>query len=122
MDELLQAVEKNIMSTKSNIERNKKYYKYPFTTNCDHYYTLILLQNRLDKWENFKNIILSFKNSHCTPVNKKSDILEKTIAVEKSTVPGFISRKTETEMLAYIKVLEWKIDDLQGIWLTSPPS
>jgi hypothetical protein len=29
-------------------------------------------------------------------------------------------RKTEVEMLEYIKVLEWKIDDLQGIGLTSP--
>ncbi|SFK66873.1 hypothetical protein SAMN03159341_1017 [Paenibacillus sp. 1_12] len=54
MDELLQLVEKNINSIKSTIERNKKYHKYPFTTNCDHYYSLILLQNRLDNWDVFR--------------------------------------------------------------------
>jgi 4-hydroxyphenylpyruvate dioxygenase-like putative hemolysin len=72
MDELLDLVEKNIKSIKSTIERNKKYHKYPFTNNCDHYYTLILLQNRLDNWESFYKIILRFKNSRCTPVSKKS--------------------------------------------------
>jgi aromatic ring hydroxylase len=54
MDELLQVVAKNITSIKSTIERNKKYFNYPFTTKCDNYYSLILLQNRLDPWERFK--------------------------------------------------------------------
>jgi hypothetical protein len=120
LDELLEVVEKNINSIKSTIERNKKYHKYPFTTNCDHYYTLILLQNRLDNWEGFSKIILRFKNSHCVPVSKMSNRFEKIIKVERNGVPGFITRKTEEEMLAYIRVLEWKIDDLQGIWLTCP--
>jgi hypothetical protein len=122
MDELIQVVEKNIACIKSTIERNKKYYNYPFTTNCNNYYSLILLQNGLDNWERFSQILLSFKNSRCTPVNKQSDIFEKIIAVEKSSIPGFITPRTVAEMIAYMKVLEWKIDDLQGIWLISSSS
>jgi hypothetical protein len=99
MDELLDLVEKNITVIKSTIERNKKYHDYPFTNNCDHYYTLILLQNRLDNWESFSKIILRFKNSRCTPVSKKSDRFEKMITVERNGVPGYITRKTVNESL-----------------------
>ncbi|OME94510.1 hypothetical protein BK127_41465 [Paenibacillus sp. FSL H7-0331] len=118
MDELLKVVEKNINSIRSTIERNKKYRKYPFTTTI--ITRLYCYKIVLDNWESFSKIILSFKNSHCVPVSKMSNRFEKIITVERNSVSGFITRKTEEEMLAYIRVLEWKIDDLQGIWLTCP--
>lgn len=38
---------------------------------------------------------------------------------ERKRMPGFITLKTENEILEYMKKLEWKIDELQSINMNS---
>jgi hypothetical protein len=82
MDELIQVVEDRISTLKTSIEYNKKYTNYPFTDDCDHYYKLMLLQNRADNWEQFRSVLFKFKNNRCKPIRKKSSELEQIMKVE----------------------------------------
>ncbi|MGQ5393030.1 hypothetical protein ACT8ZS_19625 [Paenibacillus sp. M.A.Huq-84] len=116
MNELIKKTIANIDSYKAAIARNKKYSEYPFTNNCDHYYHLLLLQNRLENWERFLALLEQFKNSRCVRVEKKSELFHKIINVEKNSVPGFVTMETLNEMLEYMKKLEWKLEELDGIW------
>ncbi|MED5017451.1 hypothetical protein P9847_09025 [Paenibacillus chibensis] len=43
MEELMEDVEQIINVYRLSIEREKKYYNYPFTNNPDHYYKLMML-------------------------------------------------------------------------------
>ena len=117
MDELIQVVEKNINSLKKTIEHNKKYYDYPFTSNCDHYYKLLLLHNRLENWENFLSTLLTFKNTRCKEISKKSDYFEKVMKIENEGVPGFVTKRTQLDILEYMKQLEWKLEESEGMRL-----
>ncbi|NOU96192.1 hypothetical protein GC093_23625 [Paenibacillus sp. LMG 31456] len=117
MDELIGVVENKINSLRASIEYNKKYVDYPFTNNCDHYYTILLLHNRLENWELFLKTLLSFRNSRCKPVSKKSDFFEKIMKLENESIPGFVTMRTQAQLLEYIKQLEWKVEELEGIWL-----
>ncbi|MDF2960317.1 MAG: hypothetical protein K0S39_2052 [Paenibacillus sp.] len=117
VDELIQLVEKNITSLKSSIEYNKKYFDYPFTNNCEHYYKLMLLHNRLENWEQFLSALLYFKNTRCKEVSKKSAYFEKVMKIECEGVLGFITKQTQSNVLEYMKHLEWKLEELEGIWL-----
>ncbi|BFT69478.1 hypothetical protein PAENIP36_09200 [Paenibacillus sp. P36] len=47
---------------------------------------------------------------------KESSVFEKKINVEKKTVPGFVTHSTLQEMIEYMRKLEWKVDELNGIW------
>jgi hypothetical protein len=116
MDELISLVEKNIRILKNSIDLNKKYFEYPFSKYTDHYYSLMLLHNKLDSWENFSKILESFKSSRCKPIEKKSLYFEKVINLEKKGMPGFITIKTQNEIIKYLKQLEWKVDELSGVW------
>ncbi|OXM87071.1 hypothetical protein [Paenibacillus rigui] len=116
MNELITLVERNIKSYQASIERNKKYFDYPFTNNSDHYYKLILLHDRLECWESFLRLLFRFKNNRVETVEKQSDMFDKMIKVQTSGVPGFVTKPTIARMLDYMKTLEWRIEELHGIW------
>jgi hypothetical protein len=116
VDELILVVESKIKSLRDSIEYNKKYFDYPFTNNCDHYYKLLLLHNRLENWELFLKTLLTFKSSRCKPISKKSSVFEKILKLENDDVPGFVTKRTQFELLEYVRQLEWKIEELQGVW------
>lgn len=113
---MLHEVIKIIKAYQASIERQKKYYDYPFTQNCDHYYKLILLQQKKDIWSECKSLIEKYKKSRMgSPLMKKrSEEFELTIKQEKRGVPGFITMETEKRMLEYMKKLEWLTEDLEG--------
>lgn len=50
MEELIEDVEQIINVYRLSIEREKKYYNYPFKNNPDHYYKLMMLQKTLEIW------------------------------------------------------------------------
>ncbi|MDQ0871355.1 hypothetical protein QFZ77_000014 [Paenibacillus sp. V4I3] len=116
MDELISYIEKKISTLKLNIERNKKYYDYPFTSNCDHFYHLIQLHKQLECWRQFLEVVIKFKNTRCTLLAKESFVYEKKIELEKKMIPGFVTKNTLHEMIEYMRKLEWKIEELNGIW------
>ncbi|WP_144028905.1 hypothetical protein [Paenibacillus tyrfis] len=117
MDELIQVVENKINSLRASVEYNKKYFDFPFTNNSDHYYKLMLLHNRLENWELFLKTLLSFRNSRCKIISKKSSFFKKVMEMENQGVPGYVTKKTQSQILEYIKQLEWKIEELEGVWL-----
>ncbi|MCZ8513392.1 hypothetical protein O9H85_13330 [Paenibacillus filicis] len=118
MDELIRVVENKINILRASIEYNKKYFDFPFTNNCNHYYKLMLLHNRLENWELFLETLLSFRNSRCKIISKKSTFFEKVLNMENEGVLGYITKKTQSQILEYIKQLEWKVEELGGIWLS----
>ncbi|NOU62821.1 hypothetical protein GC096_02005 [Paenibacillus sp. LMG 31461] len=116
MDELITNVEKSIHTLNLNIERNKKYYDYPFTNNCDHFYRLNQMHKQLECWNHFLEMLRKFKNDRCCILMKESSVFEKKINVERKTVPGFVTHTTLQEMIEYMRKLEWKVDGMNGIW------
>ncbi|MFH5181588.1 hypothetical protein ACHHV8_02540 [Paenibacillus sp. TAB 01] len=50
MEELIEEIEQIITMYKLNLERQKKYYDYPFTNNTAHYYQLMMIQKSLEAW------------------------------------------------------------------------
>ncbi|MCP1312253.1 hypothetical protein [Paenibacillus tyrfis] len=118
VNELIETVERNVGLYSAALERSKKYYDYPFTSNSDHYYKLILLQIKLDCWEQMLNLLRRFKNVRCEKLERRSDFFVKSIEIEARGVPGFVTQQTLRNMIEYMKKLEWKIEELQGIWMS----
>ncbi|MFD0678664.1 MULTISPECIES: hypothetical protein [unclassified Paenibacillus] len=98
MDELIGVAENKIISMRASIEYNKKYVDFPFTNNRDHYYTILLLHNRLENWELFLKTLLSFRNSRCKPISKKSDFFEEVIKLENESIPRFVTMRTQAQL------------------------
>lgn len=118
MNELISVIEKRILSLKSDIERSKNYMDYPFTSNCDHIYRVLLLHNHLETWEQFFKLIIHFKSSRSESFEKQSEFLEVVTKSEIKGIPGFVTKKTLQDMCEYMKQLEWKIEEQSGIWRT----
>lgn len=45
---------------------------------------------------------------------RRSEDFKRIIDVEKKGVPGFIKKTTEEGMLEYTRMLEWRIEELEG--------
>lgn len=118
MNELIFVIEKNINSLKSDVERNKKHTDYPFTNTCDHLYRRVLLQNRLETWEQFLKLINQFKNTRSNPFEKQSEYFENIMKSQIKGIPGFVTKRTLQEITEYMKQLEWRIEEQNGIWNT----
>lgn len=116
MEELIEEVERIIHVYKLNIERQKKYYDYPFTNNPDHYYKLMMLQKTLEVWTNCLEKILKYRKNRWGPIEpRRSKEFANRIKIEKSGMPGFVTQNTLDSMLEYIKRLESKIEQLESI-------
>ncbi|MEC0270475.1 hypothetical protein [Paenibacillus anseongense] len=122
LEELIKVVDANLKSFKANIARNKKYFDYPFTNNCDHYYKLILMHKQFECWEQFSALLSKFWNTRCIEFTKNGDQkldfykrceeFENQISFEKLVSPGFITQKTLAQMIEYMRTLGWKVDEL----------
>ncbi|MCK8487015.1 hypothetical protein M0651_07525 [Paenibacillus sp. MBLB2552] len=116
MDELIEEVEQVILQYKLNIERQKKYYDYPFTNNPDHYYKLMMLQKTFEVWTNCLEKIMKYRKERWGPIEpRRSKEFDDRIKNEKNGVPGFVTPRTLDAMLTYIKCLESRIEQLEGI-------
>ncbi|NQX71817.1 hypothetical protein HQN90_37730 [Paenibacillus alba] len=114
MEEMLNEVTKILKTLQANMERQKKYYDYPFTQSCDHFYKLILLQQKMETWNQCKSLIEKYKKSRMGPIMKRrSEDFESMIELQKRGMPGFITKVTEAGMLEYMKSLEWIIEELE---------
>lgn len=118
MNELISIIEKGIQSLKSDIQRNRNYTDLPFTNSCDHLYRGLLLQIRLESWEQFLKLTNRFKSSRNEPFIKQSDFFEDIMKSQIKGIPGFVTKKTLKDMSEYMKQLEWRIEELNGIWKT----
>ncbi len=111
MNELILEVEDIIRTQKLIIDRNKKYHEYPFMNDCDHFYRLVLLHKTLEVWERCLQLLERYRKKRCIPIESfKSDKFEKIFQVD-SRYSGFIPRKTQAEVIEYIKTLEWKLQE-----------
>ncbi|MCM3341596.1 hypothetical protein M3650_23970 [Paenibacillus sp. MER TA 81-3] len=116
MEELIEDVEQIINVYRLSIEREKKYYNYPFTNNPDHYYKLMMLQKTLDIWIICLEKILRYKKHRWGPVEpSRSKEFTRMIKVERNGVPGFVTPRTLDAMLTYMKRLESRVEQLEGI-------
>lgn len=116
MEELIEDVERIIHIYKLNIERQKKYYDYPFTNNPDHYYRLMMLQKTLEVWITCLEKVLKYKKNRWGPIEeRRSNEFENKINIEKYGVPGFVTPSTLDAMLNYMKRLESRIEQLESI-------
>jgi hypothetical protein len=112
--ELIQEVESICGTYRASIERNKKYFDYPFTSNSDHYYKLMLLHTRLDTWERVAQLLSRYNRDRLGAIEKaRSDEFKKIIDIQLKGCPGFITERTRNEMIEYMKKLEWRIDELE---------
>lgn len=118
MNEFILVIEKAIESLKANVERNKIHVDYPFTNTCDHLYRVLLLQNQLETWEKFLELANRFKNNRCMQFDKQSEKFENIMKSQIKGIPGFVTKKTLHDISEYIKQLEWRIEELNGIWMT----
>jgi uncharacterized protein (UPF0371 family) len=115
MEELIEDVERIIDVYKQNIERQKKYYDYPFTNNPDHYFRLMMLQKTLEVWLNCLGKIQKYQKTRWGPIEvRRSKEFEKRIHMEKNGVPGFVIPSTLGAMLSYMKRLESRVEQLEG--------
>ncbi|NOU96180.1 hypothetical protein GC093_23560 [Paenibacillus sp. LMG 31456] len=57
--------------------------------------------------------MIKFKNTRCNQITKKSSDFEQIMQIETKGVPGFISERTQYEILEYMRKLEWKMEELQ---------
>lgn len=110
MQEMIEEVERIIAAYKSNINGRKKYYDYPFTNNCEHYYQLIFLQRSLDIWTRSLELMRKYSviRSGVKDLNK-SVHFEKLInfnQYEYKLLPNL-----HKEMIEYMKILEWKLQE-----------
>jgi hypothetical protein len=112
MEELLNVVSASIKKINTNIARNKKYFDYPFTSNCDHYYKLMLLHSQSECWEQFLQLLVSFNEKRNIEFHKKSNEFKRRLKIEKSVAPGFVTSKTLAQVIGYMRTLEWKIEEL----------
>ncbi|CAN7310873.1 hypothetical protein LJR153_001682 [Paenibacillus sp. LjRoot153] len=112
MEELLNVVSEGINKINTNIARNKKYFDYPFTTNCGHFYKLLLLHSQVECWEQFLKLLNKFKGDRDVTFTKQCEEFEKRITIEKSMVPGFVTQDTLNQMIEYMRTLEWKVEEL----------
>ncbi|MDQ0888528.1 hypothetical protein QFZ81_003616 [Paenibacillus sp. V4I9] len=112
MEELMNVVQEKIKIMDANISRNKKYFDYPFTSNCNHYYKLILLHSQAECWEQFLKLLVKFNSERKLDFHKKCDDFEKKLSFEKSVAPGFVTQKTLAQMIEYMRTLEWKVEEL----------
>lgn len=116
MEELIEDVEQIINVYKLSIEREKKYYDYPFTNNPDHYYKLMMLQKTLEVWTICLEKILRYKKHRWGPVEpRRSKEFTSRINIERNGVPGFVTPCTLDAMLTYMKRLESRVEQLEGI-------
>jgi len=58
----------------------------------------------------------NLKSKRCIDLEYKSDKFVETLKFERNVEPGFVTQKTLTQMIEYIKVLEWRVEKLSGIW------
>ncbi|KRE96905.1 hypothetical protein ASG89_30720 [Paenibacillus sp. Soil766] len=115
MEELLNVVSEGIKKINTNIARNKKYFDYPFTSNCDHYYKLMLLHSQSQCWDQFLQLLVSFNEKRNVEFHKRSNDFERMMKNEKAGIPGFVTQATLTQIIDYMRTLEWKIDELVGV-------
>lgn len=109
MNELISEVEKIISTQKQMIARNKKYHEFPFMSDCQHYYRLIILQNTLDVWEGCLKLLLKYKKDRCSDFTYKSTMFERMFEVEMKYTRIF-PYKMQTEVVEYMKNLEWQLE------------
>ena len=113
MNELISEVEAIIRTQKHLIERNKKYHEYPFMNDCDHFYRLVLLHKTLEVWERCLRLLDKYRKKRCAPIGfLKGETIEKIFEVE-NRYSGILPRKTQIEIIEYIKTLEWQLEEKQ---------
>lgn len=112
MEELLNVVSDSIKKINTNIARNKKYFDYPFTSNCSHYYKLMLLHSQSECWEQFLQLLVSFNEKRNVEFHKRSNEFECRLENEKAGVPGFVTQATLAQIIDYMRTLEWKVEEL----------
>lgn len=77
MEELHSWVENNIKIIKCLIERNKKYFDYPFTSNTAHYYKLMLLHKEMECLMSFNDFLQGLGLHRGQLKDKKSSHLKR---------------------------------------------
>lgn len=114
MNELINEIKNNITIHELSLIRQKKHFEYPFTQNCDHYYSLIILQNTLDIWKRCLEVVHKYNKNRMEPVEPfLSEVLKEKIEFETNHRPGVLTEKTKDQVIDYMKKLEWQIEDLE---------
>ncbi len=62
----------------------------------------------------FLSLLIKYQNKRCSDFEWQSDTFIKITEVEKSTIPGFVTQKTLSQMVEYMRRMEWKIEQLIG--------
>ncbi|MDD9267849.1 hypothetical protein ACFPES_12505 [Paenibacillus sp. GCM10023248] len=114
MEELITEFKAIVQQYKHTIQRLKKHYDYPFTTECGHYYTLIINQNSLEVFERSINIIERFRKKRMLPAFKfRSDEFKTNMEFEIKRYPGVLTVRTQENIINYMKTLELIIEELE---------
>ncbi|NQX62207.1 hypothetical protein [Paenibacillus qinlingensis] len=115
MEELINEVSARKKMYEIKLMRLKKGHDYSFTSDTAHYYSLILAQNTHDAWQQINELLLKYKRIRVDPtIVFKSDVFEKMMTFERNSSPGFITIRTQAEMIKYMKQLEWKVNELEA--------
>ncbi|MNI97673.1 hypothetical protein D3C73_1563620 [compost metagenome] len=76
----------------------------------------MMLQKTLDVWTTCLEKILRYKKQRWGPVEpRRSKEFTSRINIERNGVPGFVTPCTLDAMLTYMKRLESRVEQLEGI-------
>lgn len=115
MEELLDEVKKIIHVYNLNLKRQKKFYDYPFTNNCNHYYRLMMIQGSIEIWENCRALLEKYQNKRWGQIERHRSLeFESKMNLEIKDFPGAITQRTRQDMIEYMRKLEWKVEQLEG--------
>lgn len=112
MNELISEIEGIVSTLKLSIEKSKKYKEQPFMSNKEQHYRFIIQYNTLEVWETCLALLLKYQKKRCIEdLNFKSTDFKKILEFQNK-FSGIIPRKNQIEMIEYMKILEWRIEEL----------
>jgi hypothetical protein len=80
---------------------------------CDHIYRLLQTQCTIEAWKKCGALLEKFyKKRECAELTVRSTEFEKRIEMEITRFPGYLTPKTRSEVIEYIRLLEWKLQQL----------
>ncbi|WP_019537030.1 hypothetical protein [Paenibacillus ginsengihumi] len=113
MKELLDEAAKAVRSLEDALERERLACGFAVSDKADRFYTMLLLQVRLDCWRGWLRKLESYSRRRSVPVERRSAELAKRIESEKRTVPGFVTEETLQQLLEHIRRLEGQLESGQ---------
>ncbi|WP_219837156.1 hypothetical protein [Paenibacillus sp. R14(2021)] len=111
MKEMLDEVEAIISIKTQNVKRYKKGLDLSYVSQYGRYFTVCMELKSLETWETCLRLIHKYKLVRSdVQYDSKSKYFQSVMTMERREYPGVITEKTRNEIIEYMKLLEWKLE------------